>query len=45
MFPLGWWAGSLWGAEGVVYGQALAGVLAGALAASVAWRFVARLEA
>lgn len=44
MFPLCWWIGGIWGAEGVVYGQALAGVVAGSLAATVAWRFVARLE-
>ena len=44
MVPLCWWLGSVWGSEGVVYGQALAGVLAGALAASLAWRFVAQLK-
>jgi len=43
MFPFCWWLGSLLGAEGVVYGQALAGVLAGSIATFVAWRFVARL--
>jgi len=43
MFPLCWWLAGALGAEGVVYGQALAGVIAGALAALTAWRFVARL--
>ncbi len=43
MFPLCWWLAGVLGAEGVVYGQALAGVIAGALAALTAWRFVARL--
>jgi len=45
MLPLCWWMGKLWGAEGVVYGQALAGVLAGTVAAIVAWRYLARLKA
>jgi len=43
MFPLCWWLAGMLGAEGVVYGQALAGVIAGTLAALTAWRFVARL--
>ncbi len=43
MFPLCWLMAGWLGATGVVYGQALAGVIAGALAAMVAWRFVARL--
>ena len=36
-------AGSL-GAPGVIYGQSLAGVLAGTIAAIWTWRFVQRLE-
>ncbi len=43
MFPLCWVLARGFGVEGVVYGQALAGVVAGALAAFAAWRFVARL--
>ena len=43
MFPLCWFMAGWLGAEGVVYGQALAGAIAGALAALAAWRFVARL--
>ncbi len=43
MFPLCWWAAGALGAQGVVYGQALAGLIVGALAALTAWRFVARL--
>ncbi len=43
MFPLCWWLSIELGAAGVVYGQALAGVLVGAAAALTAWRFVARL--
>ncbi len=43
MFPLCWWMAHALGAEGVVYGQAMAGVIVGALAALAAWRFVARL--
>ena len=43
MFPLCWGMAGWLGAEGVVFGQALAGVIAGALAALTAWRFVARL--
>ena len=43
MFPLCWALANALGATGVVYGQALAGVLAGMLAAATAWRFVARL--
>ena len=43
MFPLCWWIGTMMGATGVVYGQALAGLLAGSMAALFAWRFVAQL--
>ena len=43
MLPFCWWFGATLGAEGVVYGQALAGVIAGTLAAFIGWRFVARL--
>ena len=43
MLPLCWWLGGMLGAQGVVYGQALAGLLAGSIAALAAWRFVARL--
>lgn len=44
MLPFCWWLGGLWGAEGVVYGQALAGVVAGTFAALMGWRFVAGLK-
>jgi len=43
MLPVCWLMAGWLGAEGVVYGQAMAGVIAGALAALFAWRFVARL--
>ncbi len=43
LMALGMVGSGLLRAEGVVYGQALAGVIAGALAATTAWRFVARL--
>lgn len=43
MFPLAWWLSGTMGAPGVVYGQALAGVLVGSAAAWAAWRFVSRL--
>ncbi|MCF6273400.1 MAG: MATE family efflux transporter [Rhodobacteraceae bacterium] len=43
MFPLCWWLSTALGAEGVVYGQALAGVFVGLVAMLVAWRFVGRL--
>jgi len=43
MFPLCWWMANMLGAEGVVYGQALAGVIVGTIAAVTAWRYVARL--
>lgn len=43
MFPLCWLFGDMLAGPGVVYGQALAAVIAGTLAALVAWRFVNRL--
>lgn len=41
ILPVAWWASAQWGAAGVVYGQAIAGTLVGALAAVWAWYFVA----
>jgi hypothetical protein len=40
ILPIAWWASSVWGATGVVYGQALAGTMIGAIAAIWAWSFV-----
>lgn len=45
MLPLCWWLSGFWGASGVVYGQALAGIIAGSFAALVGWRFVGQLKA
>lgn len=39
-WPLALWLASLFGAAGVVYGQAMAAVIAGGLASLWAWRFV-----
>jgi Na+-driven multidrug efflux pump len=43
MAPLAWALSRALGAPGVIYGQALAGVLVGAVAAWAGWRFVAGL--
>ena len=43
ILPLAWWAASIWGAPGVIYGQAIAGSLAGATAAIWAGFFVVRI--
>ncbi len=45
MFPLCWLFGNMLAGPGIVYGQALAAVIVGSIAAIVAWRFVNRLEA
>ena len=37
VLPVAWWAASVWGAPGVIYGQAMVGVLVGALAALWSW--------
>ncbi|MEM6757976.1 MAG: MATE family efflux transporter [Pseudomonadota bacterium] len=42
-FPAALWLSAGFGAAGVIYGQALAGALVGALAAYWGWRYVARL--
>ncbi len=42
-WPVAMFMASVFGAAGVVYGQAMAGVLAGGLAAYWAWRYVAGL--
>jgi Na+-driven multidrug efflux pump len=44
MFPLAWALAGVFGAPGVIYGQALAGVLVGTAAAFAGWRFVTRLK-
>ncbi len=44
MFPLCWLLGDLLAGPGVVYGQALAAVIVGTLAAVIAWRFVNQLK-
>ena len=44
ILPVAWWASGIWGAPGVVYGQAIAGTLVGFLAALWAGRFVAGLD-
>jgi Na+-driven multidrug efflux pump len=44
MFPLAWAMSNALGAPGVVYGQALAGVVVGGAAALAGWRFVQRLQ-
>jgi putative MATE family efflux protein len=44
MAPLAWGLSQAFGAPGVIYGQALAGVLVGAAATWTGWRFVQRLE-
>ena len=43
LFPLAWALSDAFGAPGVVYGQALAGVVVGTVAAWAGWRFVERL--
>ncbi len=43
--PLAWAMAGAYGAPGVVYAQGIASILAGGLAATVAWRFVARAPA
>lgn len=45
LFPMAWALSELFGAPGVVYGQAAAGVLVGSVAVWAAWRFVCGLEA
>lgn len=45
LLPIAWWAAAVWGAPGVVYGQAIAGALAGGLAAIWAGRFVKQVGA
>lgn len=45
MMPIAWALSLSLAAPGVVYGQALAGVVVGTAAAWVGWRFVKRLEA
>lgn len=42
--PLALWLAAGFGASGVIYGQALAGVVAGGVAAYWGWLYVARLE-
>ncbi|WP_290740115.1 MATE family efflux transporter [Amaricoccus sp.] len=44
MWPLAWSLSRVLGAPGVIYGQALAGVVVGAAAAWVGWRFVSTLR-
>ena len=44
MFPLCWLFGDMLAGPGVVFGQALAAVIAGTLAAVAAWRFVYNLR-
>jgi Na+-driven multidrug efflux pump len=44
-WPIATWATLSFGAIGVIYGQALAGVVIGTIAAIWGWRFVARLQA
>lgn len=44
MLPLAWAMSSAFGAPGVVYGQALSGVLVGGAATIAGWRFVQRLQ-
>ncbi|HRO12240.1 MATE family efflux transporter [Amaricoccus sp.] len=43
MYPLAWALSNAVGAPGVVYGQALAGVVVGTVAAVAGWRFVKHL--
>jgi putative MATE family efflux protein len=45
MFPLSWAAAGVAGAVGIVLAQALANVIAGALAAWLAWTYIADLKA
>lgn len=45
MYPLCFWGGMYMGAAGVVYGQALAGVIGGTIAALFGWRFISQVEA
>jgi Na+-driven multidrug efflux pump len=45
LFPMAWALSQPFGAPGVIYGQAAAGVVVGAVAVWAAWRFVAALEA
>lgn len=44
MLPMAWALSRTFDASGVIYGQALAGVVVGAVASWAAWRFIARLE-
>jgi Na+-driven multidrug efflux pump len=44
LFPLAWGLSQAFAAPGVIYGQALAGVIVGSVAALAGWRFVARLS-
>ncbi|MCC6008486.1 MAG: hypothetical protein JJU40_12505, partial [Rhodobacteraceae bacterium] len=44
ILPFAWLLGQMLGAPGVVYGQALAGVVVGSIAVLVAWRFMNRLQ-
>lgn len=44
LFPMAWALSNGFGAPGVVYGQAAAGVVVGAVAIWSAWRFVTSLE-
>ncbi|MDU8928673.1 MATE family efflux transporter [Alisedimentitalea sp. MJ-SS2] len=45
LLPVAWWTAGIWAAPGVIYGQAMVGVLVGILAALWAWRFVHRFRA
>lgn len=44
ILPMALAMGAVFGAAGVVYGQALAGVVVGSIAVVVGWRFVSRLR-
>lgn len=43
MWPIATWMAASFGPAGVIYGQAMAGVVVGALAALWGWRYVASL--
>lgn len=45
VLPFGWLMGRALGAPGVVYGQAMAGMVVGTIAVAIAWRYVSRLQA
>ena len=43
ILPIALWASSVWGAPGVVYGQAIAGTIVGTASGIWAWHFVAHI--